>query len=673
MNFHPLLPLLILTVATATATDYPLLNTIAPAKAFVPTAANASLVWQQEADPANIASWTSGNTGIGYDTDTAGGGNYIPHIGINVQAAMLSTTTPAFAGNGSVFIRVPFTVNAAQRPLFKSLALRMRYDDGFVAWINGTRVTSSGNPATLAWNSLATAARNANLTGFDDFDITQHLGLLHDGVNMLAIQGLNATTGSSDLLIMPTLLATDLPQPRWPTPIFTEVPGIGARTRPVAIRNAADGSGKLYIVEQRGLISFLSGGVLTPFMDINARVRANTDGAGNAEGGNEEGLLGLAFPPGFAQSRRFYVTYNNFATTVATPSAPSVPAGSLVLSRFTTQAGNPALGDPASEQILLTIPHPTNTNHNGGDIHFAKDGLLYWGTGDGGGGGDTSNNAQNPNSLLGKMLRLNVEAHATGGSLIPATNPWAASTDGVADQIYHIGLRNPWRWSFDRLTGDLWIGDVGQDTSYEEIDFVADNPPGLNFQWRRREGLHDYNTTSPYAPGVLTDPILEKSGGDVSVTGGYVYRGRAFPRMNGMYFYGDHGSGNFYGVQKDGTGAWRVTTFPTAAASIATLGEDEAGELYWAGSSRVYRISDANSDSLYLSIASQSTTPAGRLTFTWGTASDRSYLPEVSTDMVTWTPAGPPQPGNATFRLTFSETADPPPGTGRRYFRAREL
>ncbi len=671
-------------VSSAAATDFTLLPPVPPAiaavKAFVPTGADASLVWQQESDPANIASWMSGtmgvggNMGVGYDTIAASGGDYSPSIAINVQAAMRSTITPAFAGNGSVFIRIPFTVNAVDLPLLKSLVLRMRYDDGFVAWINGTRVASAGAPASPAWNSLATADHGANLTGWEDFDITQHIGLLHSGTNLLAIQGLNATTGSSDLLFVPQIVATDIvppAPPRWPTPVFTTVPGIGARTRPVAIRNAADGSGKLYIVEQRGVISFLSGGVLTPFMDINVRVKGNDDG-----GTNEEGLLGLAFPPNFAQSRRFYVAYNNFTATVATPTAPSVAAGSLVLSRFTTLAGNPALGDPASEQILLTIPHPTNTNHNGGDIHFAKDGLLYWGTGDGGGGGDTPNNSQNPNVLLGKMLRLNVEAQATGGSLIPATNPWAAAGDGVADLIYHIGLRNPWRWSFDRDTGDLWIGDVGQDSSYEEIDYIHGNTSGLNFQWRRREGLHDYNLTSPYAPGTLTNPILEKSGADISVTGGYVYRGRAFPRMNGIYFYGDYGSGNFYGVQKDAAGVWRSKTFTaTPASSVTTFGEDESGELYWANGSSgiVSRITDGGSDFAYLSIVSNSTSPAGRVTMTWGAANMVNYVPEVSSDMVNWTDAGPIQTGTASFRLSFTEAVDPPAGTGRRYFRAREL
>lgn len=665
MRLPPLLLPFCLAATGAHATDFPLLNTSAPASAYVPTSADAGLVWHQEADPANIASWLTGTTGIGYDTATGTGGNYLPHIGINVQSGMSGIS-------GTVYGRIKFNVSAAQRPLFRTLMLRMRYDDGFVAWINGTRVAAFNDPATLSWNSLATGDHGADLTGWEDFDITQHLSLLHDGENTLAIQGLNAGINSSDLLVVPTLVATDIPPPpplRWPAPAFTEVPGVGQRTRPVAIRHAGDGSGKLYIVEQRGVISVLNGTTLTTFLDINVRVRGNNDG------GNEEGLLGLAFPPGFAQSRRFYVTYNNFTTTVATPTAPSVPAGSLVLSRFTTQAANPALADPNSEQIILTIPHPTNTNHNGGDIHFAKDGLLYWGTGDGGSGGDPTNNAQNPNSLLGKMLRLDVEAQAGGGALIPASNPWAAADDGVADAIYHLGLRNPWRWSFDRFTGDLWIGDVGQDVSYEEVNFVPGNTAGLNFQWRRREGLHDYSTSTAYGPGVITEPVTEKSGGDISVTGGYIYRGPAYPRMNGIYFYGDYGSGRFYGVQKDAAGVWRSNTFSPAASSVTTFGEDEAGELYWAngGTGRVYRITDSASDSAYLSVVSHSISPAGRLTFTWGAASDRSYVPEVSTDLITWTPAGPVQAGNATFRLTFSETADPPAGTGRRYFRAREL
>jgi glucose/arabinose dehydrogenase len=648
-----------LTTVCATAAEFTILNATAPARALVPSAANGgnavNFVWQGEADPANIVSWASGNTGVGYDTDTGGGGNYIPQIGINVQTGMSGV-------NGSVFIRVPFTVNAAELPLYKSLALRMRYDDGFVAWINGTKVTSALEPANLSWNSLTLngGSRNANLTGWDDFDITQHLGLLHEGTNMLAIQGLNATTGSSDLLVMPTLVASDIALPRWPTPIFTEVPGVGARSRPIAIRNAGDGSGKLYIAEQSGLIHQLTNGVLTSFMDISARVHAYNDSGG----GNEQGFFGIAFSPNFAQTRRFYVSYSG-------------AGGALTLSRFQTLTANPTAGDTASEQILLTIPHSSNTNHNGSDIHFGKDGYLYYSTGDGGGGGDTQNNAQNPSSLLGKMLRLDVEGNAGGGSLIPAGNPWAAAGDGVMDQIYHIGLRNPWRWSFDRLTGDMWIGDVGQDTSYEEIDFISGNTPGLNFQWRRREGLHDYNTSNGYGPGTLTEPILEKTGGDISVTGGYVYRGRAFPRMNGIYFYGDYGSGNFYGVQKDGNGVWRSATLRTDANSVTTFGEDEAGELYWASGStttaRVYRITDGGSDSAYLSIVSSNISPEGRVTFTWGAANGRSYVPEVSTDMVNWAPLGPVQTGAASFRLSFTEASDPPPGTGRRYVRAREL
>lgn len=645
-------------VSSAAATDFTLLNAGAPAKAFIPTAAqnNASgYVWRTEPDPANIASWISGTTGVGYDTDPAGGGDYTPHIGLNVGA--MRTV------NGSVFIRIPFTVNAAQRTLFQSLTLQMRYEDGFVAWINGTKVTSAGEPATLDYNSLALngTAINANLTGWTDFDITQHLGLLHDGVNMLAIQGLNATTGSSDLLMVPQLVATDLPQPRWPAPVFTQITAFGPRTRPTAIRNAGDGSGKLYLVEQRGRISYLSGGVMTAFMNIHARVRANTDDNLLTEGGNEQGLLGLAFPPGFAQSRRFYVAYTG-------------TGGTLTLSRFRTQAVNPAVGDDTSEQILLTVAHSDASNHNGCDIHFGTDGLLYWSTGDGGVQGDPANNAQNSALLLGKMLRLDVEGHATGGSLIPASNPWASTADGVMDQIYHFGLRNPWRFSFDRLTGDMWIGDVGQNT-YEEVSMVPGNTPGMNFEWRRREGLHDYSLTFPYGPGALVAPVVEKPRNDVSVTGGFVYRGRAFPRMNGIYFFGDYGSGRFYGVQQDTTGAWRPTTLRTDCNAVSTFGEDEAGELYWANSSAgsVWRIDDGGSDRAYLSIVSQSITPAGRVTFTWGVANGRGYVPEVSTDMVNWAPAGPVQNGTATFRLTFTESADPPAGTSRRYFRAREL
>jgi glucose/arabinose dehydrogenase len=654
----PLAALLVF-CASAAATDYTLLTAGAPAKALIPSAANGGNApgyqWQLETEPADLASWLTGTTGVGYDSNPGGGGDYTPHIGLNV-AAMMNT-------NGSVFIRIPFTVSAAERPLFKGLTLRMRYDDGFVVWINGTKVSSVLEPASLAWNSntLSGSTHDANLTAWEDFNISQHLSLLHDGENLLAIQGLNSANDSSDLLVVPQMLATDVvppAEPHWPAPVFTEVPGVGQRARPVAIRHAGDGTGRLYMVEQGGRIQMLTGATISLFLDINARVLSNSD----TGGGNEQGLLGLAFPPGYAQSRRFYVSYTRSDRA-------------LQLSRFRTLAANPNAGDPDSEQILLTIPHAANTNHNGSDIHFGDDGYLYYSTGDGGGGGDTQNNAQNPLSLLGKMLRLDVEGHAGGGSLLPADNPWPLSTDGVADQIYHLGLRNPWRWSFDRVTGDMWIGDVGQDISYEEVDVIPGNVPAKNFGWRRREGMHDFNLSQPYGPGTLTEPVVEKSGGDVSVTGGYVYRGLKFPRMYGFYFYGDYASGRFYGVAQDAGGTWRSSTLRTDCNSVSTFGEDEAGELYWANlsSGRVYRIDDGGSDSQFLRVVSHSVDPNGRATFTWGAANGESYVPEVSTDMVNWSPAGPVQTGTATFRLTFTEAADPPPGTGRRYFRAREL
>ena len=658
----PPLPIvaLLFFLTPAVAADFPLLDAGAPAKALIPSAANggnaAGFVWQAETEPGNIASWTGGTTGIGYDADIAAGGNYVPHIGLNVSA--MQFVSGVQAGNGSVFIRVPFTVSAAQRPLFRGLTLRMRYDDGFVAWINGTKVTSVLEPATLAWNSLTlgSASRAASLTGWEEFDITPHMGLLHDGVNMLAIQGLNATVGSTDLLMVAQLAASDLPPPRWPSPVFTEMTGISPLTRPVAIRNAGDGSGKLYIGEQRGVIPFLSGGTKTQFLDISGPVLSSADG-----GGNEQGLLGLAFSPGFAQSRRFYATYSG-------------AGNALTLSRFRTQTGNPALGDAGSEQILLTVPHTSASNHNGGEIHFGKDGMLYWSTGDGGVQNDPANNAQNTNLLLGKILRLDVEGNATGGPLVPASNPYTVPGDGVLDQIYHIGMRNPWRWSFDRETGDMWVGDVGQNT-WEEVSVIPANTGAANLQWRRREGFHDFNLTSPYGPGVIIEPVVEKPRSDVSVTGGYVYRGKAFPRMNGLYFYGDYGSGRLYGVQKDSTGVWRSTTLRPDCNAVSTFGEDEAGELYWANHSagRIFRIDDGGSDRAWLSIVSHSVSPAGRLTMTWGAANGPGYVPEVSTDMLTWTAAGPPQNGTATFRLTFTESADPPAGTGRRFFRAREL
>ncbi len=292
---------------------------------------------------------------------------------------------------------------------------------------------------------------------------------------------------------------------------LTLTPVITGLDQPVFVTHAGDGSGRLFVVERRGLIWVYAPGGTTeaqPFLDIRDRVSA---------AGQEQGLLGLAFDPAFAQTGAFFVNYTD-------------GGGDTTLSRFQVMLDAPGQADPASEQILLTIDQPAS-NHNGGMITFGPDGMLYMGTGDGGAANDRYGNGQNPATLLGKMLRLDVTS-TPGSYVIPADNPWIdAQWNGqdVRDEVWAVGLRNPWRYSFDRLTGDLWIGDVGQNI-YEEIDFVAAaSPGGLNFGWPIMEGTHCFPDSAACDPAGLEIPVADyRHGADgCSVTGGYVYRGHS--------------------------------------------------------------------------------------------------------------------------------------------------
>ncbi|HSQ38552.1 MAG TPA: PQQ-dependent sugar dehydrogenase [Anaerolineales bacterium] len=316
--------------------------------------------------------------------------------------------------------------------------------------------------------------------------------------------------------------------------------------RPLDIQNAGDGSGRLFIVEQGGLIRILQNDVLleSPFLDITERVD---------DGGNEQGLLGLAFHPDFENNGFFYVNYTE-------------AGGDTVIARFTA-AGN--IADPNSEVRLLGVKQPY-PNHNGGGLAFGADGYLYIGLGDGGSGGDPQGNGQNPNTLLGKILRIDV--NSGNPYAIPADNPFGS-------EVFHYGLRNPWRFSFDALTGDLWIGDVGQG-SWEEIDFLpAGTPGGVNFGWNRYEGLHDY--TAGDVPQNYRPPVFEYSHQEgCSVTGGYVYRG-PMPEWQGIYFYGDFCSGKVWGALHQVSPSLSTVLFETGV-SVTSFGVDESGEVYLA-------------------------------------------------------------------------------------------
>ncbi len=343
---------------------------------------------------------------------------------------------------------------------------------------------------------------------------------------------------------VPTVAVTDFPNPesyQW------EVVA-GGFASPVDIQHAGDASGRLFIVEQAGVIRILQNDALLelPFLDISERVD---------DGGNEQGLLGLAFHPDFANNGFFYVNYTE-------------AGGDTVIARFSS-SGNTAF--PESELRLLNVNQPF-PNHNGGGLAFGPDGYLYIGLGDGGSGGDPLGNGQNLNTLLGKLLRIDVD----GGDpyAVPADNPFG-------NEIFHYGLRNPWRFSFDSATGDLWIGDVGQG-AYEEIDFLpAGTPGGVNFGWNRFEGMHDY--TAGDVPENYLPPLFEYSHSEgCSVTGGYVYRG-TLPEWQGVYFYGDYCTGKVWGALRNvfsesAEEAVSTVLFETGA-QITSFGVDESGEV----------------------------------------------------------------------------------------------
>ncbi|MEP6846363.1 MAG: PQQ-dependent sugar dehydrogenase, partial [Panacibacter sp.] len=292
--------------------------------------------------------------------------------------------------------------------------------------------------------------------------------------------------------------------------------------------------------------------------------------------GGEQGLLSIAFHPSYNTNRYFFVWYTGVT-------------GAVTLARYRRDAVNPDIADPTSGQVLLTIPKPGSpyfTNHNGGKLNFGTDGFLYVGTGDGGSGGDPFNNAQDLTSLRGKMLRLDVNSFATSAPLydIPATNPYLVQGDNIRDEIYAYGLRNPWRWSFDRSNGDMWIADVGQGL-WEEVNYrPAGSTAGLNYGWRCYEGAHIYSGGG-CTPSDTISPIFEyghnNATGGYSITGGYVYRGSEFSALQGYYMTADYVSGNFWLVWPDGSGGFNSYQQPPGIpGNIDGFGEAADGTVY---------------------------------------------------------------------------------------------
>ena len=336
---------------------------------------------------------------------------------------------------------------------------------------------------------------------------------------------------------------------------------------PVAITHAGDGSGRLFITEQAGRIRIHDGNRLlpAPFLDITARVRS----------GNERGLLSAAFHPNYSETGEFFVNYTDLQ-------------GDTVVSRFRV-TGDPNVADSDSEQALLNVAQPFG-NHNGGQLQFGPDGYLYIGMGDGGSADDPGNRAQDLSTLLGKILRIDVDS----ANIIPPSNPFVGVA-GARGEIWAYGVRNPWRFSFDRATGDIFIGDVGQDTR-EEIDFQpGDSAGGENYGWRLMEGSLCFIPGVNCNDGSLVLPILEfgnpGSPPGASITGGYRYRGPRVTRLEGVYFYADFTTGNFFAAT-EANGVWTAQGPRDTPHGISTFGEDEAGELYFADyfTGVIYRI-----------------------------------------------------------------------------------
>ena len=334
--------------------------------------------------------------------------------------------------------------------------------------------------------------------------------------------------------------------------------------RPVDLQPPGDGSNRLFVVEQAGRIQVFenNSSVNSPktFLDIRDRVRSVFNG-----GGNEMGLLGLAFHPNYASTGYFYVNY-----TADNPRR-------TVISRFSVQPGEPNAADPNSELVVLEFNQPYS-NHNGGQLTFGPDGYLYIGTGDGGSGGDPQNNAQNLRTLLGAMLRIDVD-HPSGGKNygIPSDNPFVGNSRGYREEIYVYGLRNPWRFAFDAVTGWLWAADVGQN-AIEEIDLIE---KGKNYGWRIMEGNSCYNPPSGCDTTGLEMPIWQYNHSvGQSITGGYVYRGSRNPELVGAYIYGDYVSGRIWALRYDGSNPPQNTLLANSGLNIASFGMDAANELY---------------------------------------------------------------------------------------------
>ncbi|MFY7899429.1 MAG: PQQ-dependent sugar dehydrogenase [Chitinophagaceae bacterium] len=331
---------------------------------------------------------------------------------------------------------------------------------------------------------------------------------------------------------------------------------------PVDFVHAGDNSGRMFIVEQGGLIKIWNGTnvVSTPFLNISSIISK----------GGERGLLSLAFHPNYVTNRYFFVYYTNLSSDIT-------------IARYQVKANNANEADATTATVLMNIPK-NYANHNGGKLNFGNDGFLYFGTGDGGSGGDPDNNAQNGNSLLGKMLRIDVNNFNTPPYYtVPSTNPYVGNSN-VKPEIIALGLRNPWRWCFDKQTGDMWIADVGQGV-WEEVNFKAAGNiiSPTNYGWRCYEGNSVYTTCTPEIPTNNLAPIFQydhSNNGGYSITGGLVYRGTEYPDLQGYYLCTDYVINNGWLIKNNGNNNFTVTKQTGWLSNIASFGESQNGTMY---------------------------------------------------------------------------------------------
>jgi glucose/arabinose dehydrogenase len=375
----------------------------------------------------------------------------------------------------------------------------------------------------------------------------------------------------SAFLVVPTLLvmlfgcgggssgnSNNSPHVAPPTLVLS--PFVSGLTAPVGMGIPNDNSGRLFVLEQAGRIRIIQSGALVaaPFLDITSKV----------ESGGEKGLLGLAFHPSFSSNRRFFINYTRRLGSQL----------QSVISEYAASSSNPNQADASSERVLLVVNQPFD-NHNGGQLAFGPDGFVYIGLGDGGNEGDPQGNGQNLQTLLGKILRIDVDGVFASGKqyAIPADNPFTPPTG--LPEIWAYGLRNPWRFSFDRVTGMIFAGDVGQD-SFEEVDIIT---KAGNFGWNKMEASHCHPPGSSCSTAGLILPIMEyahnASGGE-AIIGGFVYRGASIAGLAGDYVFGDLFSGHIWVGVQDSSGNWSQTLVLNHNLTVSSFGQDAAGELY---------------------------------------------------------------------------------------------